>query len=182
MKIGVIGSGRVGSALGNAWQRTGHDVTFVGREGIAQAVSPQTVVLLAIPWAAVESVLHAAGSLNGKVLLDCTNGAPPDARSGAERIASWAPGAHVVKIFNQTGSANMASPRYGEQALTMFYAGDDAGSNATAAQLATDVGFEPIDAGPLANARHLEALAQVWIALAYKQQMGPGIGFRLLRR
>jgi 8-hydroxy-5-deazaflavin:NADPH oxidoreductase len=181
MKIAVIGSGHVGGTLGRRWKAKGHDVTFAGRDDLA-GVSASDVIALAVPWNAVESVLRAAGPLTGKVLLDCTNGAPPDVRSGAERVAAWAPGARVVKIFNNTGAANMADPMYGDEAVSMFYAGDDAAAKTTAAQLATDLGFDPVDAGPLANARHLEALAMFIVTLAYQQKMGEGIAFRLLRR
>jgi predicted dinucleotide-binding enzyme len=177
MNITIIGSGRVGSALGNGWKRAGHTVTFVGRDEIPTS----DVVALAVPWAAVESVLRKAGPLDGRVLLDCTNGAPAG-QSGGERVATWAPKANVVKIFNTTGFENMADPRYGAEAATMFYAGDDAGAKQTAARLAEDLGFDPVDAGPLANARYLETLAAFWGALAYGQRMGRGIAFRLLRR
>ena len=178
MHIAVIGSGRVGTALGNGWTRAGHAVTFVGRDQIPTG----DVVALAVPWAAVESVLRRAGPLDGKVLLDCTNGAQSGGRSGGEQVAAWAPKAHVVKIFNTTGFENMADPRYGAEAATMFYAGDDAGAKETAARLANELGFDQVDAGPLANARYLETLAAFWGALAYGQHMGRGIAFRLLRR
>ncbi|HXX56248.1 MAG TPA: hypothetical protein VEJ17_00480 [Candidatus Nitrosotalea sp.] len=102
--------------------------------------------------------------------------------SGGEQIATWATGARVVKIFNTTGYENMADPRYDGEALTMFYAGDDAHAKEVAHQLAQDLGFAPQDAGPLANARHLEVLASLWGTLAYRQKLGRGIGFRLVRR
>jgi predicted dinucleotide-binding enzyme len=178
MHIAVIGAGRVGTALGNGWKRAGHTVTYVGRD----QTPADDVIALAIPWAAVESVLRKAGPLDGRVLLDCTNGAPPGARSGGEQVAAWAPKARVVKIFNMTGFENMSDPRYGTEAATMFYAGDDAAAKQTAARLANDLGFDPVDAGPLANARFLETLAAFWGALAYGQHMGRGIAFRLLRR
>jgi 8-hydroxy-5-deazaflavin:NADPH oxidoreductase len=64
----------------------------------------------------------------------------------------------------------------------MFHAGDDAAAKAIAAQLASDIGFDAVDAGPLANSRFLEMLASFWGTLAYGQKMGREIGFRLLRR
>ena len=173
MNIAIVGSGRVGTALGEGWKRAGHDVTFAGLDA--------EVVLLAIPWSAVESVVRDP-QLAGKVVLDCTNGAPAGAHCGGEQVAAWAPKARVVKIFNTTGFENMSNPRYGHEAATMFYAGDDAAAKQTAARLATDLGFDPVDAGPLANARFLESLAAFWGALAYGQKMGRGIAFRLLRR
>jgi 8-hydroxy-5-deazaflavin:NADPH oxidoreductase len=182
MKIAVIGEGHVGGALGTGWKRAGHDVTFTGRDGIGSAVAASEVAVLAVPWAAVESVIRAAGPMAGKALLDCTNGAPPGGRSGGEQVAAWAPNARVVKIFNSTAAENMANPLFGTDRATMFYAGDDAAAKQTAARLAADLGFDPIDAGPLANARFLEMLAGLWVALAFGQEMGRGIAFRLLRR
>ena len=99
-----------------------------------------------------------------------------------EQVAGWASGAQVVKIFNCTGSNNMENPRYAEGAATMFYCGDHASAKAIAAQLAQDLGFEPVDAGPLASARLLEPLAMLWVTLAYKQGMGRDFAFRLAHR
>jgi len=87
-----------------------------------------------------------------------------------------------VKIFNTTGFNNMADPKYGAEAATMFYAGDDAEAKAIAAKLAGEIGFDPVDAGPLINARLLELLAMLWIYLAFVQKQGREIAFKLLRR
>jgi len=87
-----------------------------------------------------------------------------------------------VKIFNTTGVENLASPRYGDQAATMFYCGDDEQACAVAAKLATDLGFDAASAGPLRNARLLEPLALLWVNLAMAQVAGRGIAFKLLRR
>jgi 8-hydroxy-5-deazaflavin:NADPH oxidoreductase len=102
--------------------------------------------------------------------------------SGGEKVARWAGDARVVKIFNTTGFDNMEKPGFGTETLTMFYAGDDSEAKETAAHLATDLGFEVVDAGPLANARFLEMLASFWGTLAYGQKLGRAIGFRLLPR
>lgn len=208
--ISVIGTGGVGGTLGCRWARRGHAVFFgvrdpadpkvrelVTRSGpsaragsIAEAAAFGAVIVLATPWDAAESVLRAVGDLSGKILLDCTNPLKADlsglavglATSGAEQVATWAPRAHVVKVFNTTGVENMADPRYPEGAVTMLYCGDDARAKATAAQLAADLGFEPIDAGPLTQARLLEPYALLWISLAYQQHLGRNFAFRLMRR
>lgn len=207
MKIGILGAGNVGSALGQAWVQSGHQVCFGVRDphdpdlqsrlsklgesasaGSLQAAAEfGDVVVLTLPWSAVEATLSAIG-IEGKVLLDCTNpnftadAAEQHPLSGGERVAALVPGARVVKIFNTTGWENMADPQYGSVRLTMLYAGDDAAAKAIAAQLAGDVGFEPVDAGPLANAALLEGLAQLWGKLAYGQQLGRNIAFKLLHR
>jgi predicted dinucleotide-binding enzyme len=97
-------------------------------------------------------------------------------------VATWAPGARVVKVFNTTGANNMANPDFGGIAATMFYCGDDAEAKAAAARLAADLGFDPVDAGNLEQARLLEPLALLWIRLAYVQKQGREIAFKLLRR
>jgi predicted dinucleotide-binding enzyme len=97
-------------------------------------------------------------------------------------VASWAPGAKVVKIFNTTGANNMANPDYHGVAASMFFCGDDAGAKAAAARLASDLGFDPVDAGNLDQARLLEPLALLWIRLAYVQKQGWDIAFKLMKR
>lgn len=209
MQIGIIGAGMVGGALGKAWASRGHQVMFGTRHpdsaqiqklkepGLAvlsgsasEAVAFGDVVVLATPWNATQSAIESAGNLAGKIVLDCTNplkadlsgldsGAMP---SGGEAVAAWAAGAHVVKIFNTTGHANMSDPRYPLQPATMFYCGDQPSAKAVAAQLATEIGFEAVDAGPLSRSRLLEPLALLWVSLAYQQKLGPNIAFVLARR
>jgi predicted dinucleotide-binding enzyme len=207
MKIGILGCGNVGGTLGARWRQHGHEVLFGVRnptdekaQNLAKELNAKIVtaadasafgdvVVLAVPWAVAEDAIKSAGNLSGKILLDCTNPVTkwPEVEigaelSGGERVAQWAAGASVVKIFNTTGCSNMANPKYGREAVTMFYAGDDASANKAAAQLAADLGFEPLDAGPLANSKYLEMLAGFWGTLAFGQNLGLEIGFRLLRR
>jgi len=145
-------------------------------------------VVNALPWPATKAVLSNL-NLSNKVLLDCCNPIKSDlsgveigtTTSGGEMVAEWVRGAKVVKIFNTTGSNNMENPVYGGAAIQMFYCGDDADAKKTAAQLASDAGFEPIDAGPLTNARFLEPLAMLWIWLAF-HGMGRDFAFQLLKR
>jgi predicted dinucleotide-binding enzyme len=211
MRIGIIGAGNVGGTLGRAWAQKSHEIMFGVRQpkaakvgalleqvgpsakagSVAEAAAFGSVVMLATPWPAARDALRAAGNLADKVLLDCTNPLKADfsgleighTTSGAEQVALWAKGARVVKIFNSTGFENMANPKYGKgTAVTMFFAGDDAPAKGVAAQLAREIGFEPVDAGPLASARLLEPLAMLWVTLAYGQKQGTGIAFKLLRR
>jgi 8-hydroxy-5-deazaflavin:NADPH oxidoreductase len=209
MRIGVIGAGSVGGALGRGWAKRGHEVVFGVRDpgkpeivklledaegaraaSLAAAAAFGEVVVLATPWGGTRDAVQQAGDLAGKVLLDCTNPLKPDmsgldvpaGSSAAEQVAAWAPGARVVKVFNTTGANNMAEPIYDEQSATMFYCGDDGEAKAVAARLAADLGFEPIDAGPLQKAALLESLALLWIHLAYGQKLGRDIAFKLMRR
>jgi predicted dinucleotide-binding enzyme len=208
MRIGIIGAGSVGGALGRGWARAGHEVTFGVRDtsdakvgklveetgaraaSVAEAASAAEVVVLATPWEATQDAIRNAGDLAGKVVFDCTNPLAPQLAglthghetSGAEMVAGWAPGARVVKVFNTTGANNMANPDFNGVAATMFYCGDDADAKAAAARLAGDLGFDPVDAGALDQARLLEPLALLWIRLAYVQKMGREIAFKLMKR
>ena len=208
MKVAVIGTGRVGGALGVGWARSGHSVVFGSREpasqevkqllksadkaksvSVQEAAAAADVIVLAVPWKAVPEVLKLIrAEVSGKVLVDCTNpakewpGMDHSGGSGGEQVARWAPGARVVKAFNTTGFENMKSPKFGREAATMFYAGDDKEAKKLVRQLGSDLGFDPVDAGPLSHSHALEVLASLWGGLAYGQQMGRGIAFRLLRR
>lgn len=210
MKIAIIGAGNVGGTLGRGWAKTGHEIVFGVRDtsdaklkdllaaasgrakaaSVKDAVAAADVIALTVPWDAAQDALKKAGNLNGKILLDCTNPLKADlsgltvgfSTSGGEQVAAWAPGARVVKIFNTTGASNMASPVYPGGASMMLYCGDDTAAKKTAAQLATDLGFEAYDAGPLQQARLLEPFALTWIHLAVFQKMGTGFAFRLMKR
>ena len=100
-------------------------------------------------------------------------------------MARLAPGARVVKAFNTYGWENFANPRYPNAAdlqPLMFLAGDDADAKRMVAGLATDIGFEPFDAGNLRAARELEPLAMLWIRRALSEGRGPDFTWARLRR
>ena len=97
-------------------------------------------------------------------------------------MAAVAKGAKVVKIFNTTGAGNMANPRYGDEGVTMLFAGDDPGAKSVAAQLARDLGFDPVDLGPLSASRLLEPFALVWITLAIHQHLGMDFALNIVHR
>jgi NADPH-dependent F420 reductase len=212
MKIAVIGAGSVGGTLGRRWAALGHEVAFGVRRPeqgaaavkggdtlparahvtrVADAAYEADVVVLATPWSAVKDALaELAGELDGMPLIDTTNplgrdfalDTGPGGESAAERIQALAPRARVVKAFNTTGANNMADPAYGGAPTAMFVAGDDPVAKTIAVQLATALGFETLDAGPLKRARELEHLASLWIYLAYGGGLGREIAFRLVRR
>jgi 8-hydroxy-5-deazaflavin:NADPH oxidoreductase len=147
------------------------------------------IVVLAIPWSALAGAVKGLGPLAGKILVDATNPLAPDLSlaighddSAGETVARLAPGARVIKAFNTTGANNMADSRYGGGKLIMPVAGDDGDAKRVVMALAGDLGFEPIDTGPLAMSRYLEPMAMVWIKLAIAQKMGRNFGFALLRR
>jgi 8-hydroxy-5-deazaflavin:NADPH oxidoreductase len=205
MNITIIGSGSVGRALGNGWRKAGHSVTFGVRDpgGKAADLKQQgftvveagaaargaDVVVLAVPWSAVPAIITSLGPLTARIVVDATNPLNPNLElalgfndSAGETVARLAAGARVVKAFNTTGSNNMADSRYSAAKLMMPVAGDDAEAKTIVMALAADLGFEPVDVGPLAMSRHLEPMAMTWIKLAYAQGLGREFGFALLRR
>jgi predicted dinucleotide-binding enzyme len=211
MKIGILGAGNVGGALGKLWAAKGHEILFgvpdagdpkykdlvksiqgKARVGsVKDAASFGELVVLATPWPATEDAITAAGDLSRKVLVDCTNPLLPDlsglavgtTNSAGEEVSRWAKGARVVKAFNTIGAPNFGNPKFGSESASMFICGDDADAKAVVAKLAADLGFEPVDAGPLTASRMLEPLAMLWIHLAFRQGLGPtGHAFKLLRR
>jgi len=208
VNIGIIGSGNVGGTLGKRWAANGHRVVFSSRAPeklqplveeaghAARAASPteaaasSDVVLVATPWPATEEALKSAGDLTGKIVVDATNPLLPSldglstgcTDSAGEQVARWAPGAKVVKALNTVGANVMADPKFPERRVAMFYCGDDASAKKTVAGLIGELGFEPLDAGPLTQARLLEPFALLWITLALKHGYGRDIGFEFLRR
>lgn len=160
---------------------------------VADAARGADVVVLTTPWAAVREVLRDLGALEGMILVDATNpiaagfriDAGPGGTSGAEQVQALAPGARVVKAFNTTGWENMRNPTYSEAPTAMFVAGDDGDARKVVLSLATSLGFDAIDAGPLVRARELEHLAMLWISLAMGigvAPLGRDIAFRLVHR
>jgi 8-hydroxy-5-deazaflavin:NADPH oxidoreductase len=156
---------------------------------VVETAASAEVVLLATPWPATKDILAGAGDLYKKIVIDATNPLLPDlsaleigtTTSAAEQIASWIPKARVVKAFNTIGYPVMADPVVNGKAVTLFYCGDDDQAKNTTAKLAADLGFNPVDAGRLTQARLLEPMALLWISLAFKQGFGRHWGFTLLR-
>lgn len=199
MKIAILGFGNVGAQLGKLWVAKGHEVTAGLREGskdrqkasdagakvatLADAVKNAEIVVIALPWPAVEPTVKGI-SLDGKVVLDAVNPLDqdlnvivPPAGSAGEQVAQWAKGARVVKAFNTIGSALM-----GDAAFDMMYCGDDAAAKKVVSGLIVDTGMRPVDVGPLSNARYLESIAGLWVDLVVKQRMPGAFGFNLVKK
>lgn len=210
MRIGIVGTGRVGGTLGRRWAEAGHEIVFGSRDPqgdrvrqLVAAAGPRTcaghwadavahgdLVLLATPWNVTLDLLATVDDLQGKILVDCCNPLTADFRglelgfntSAAERIADQAVEARVVKAFNTVSTATMENPDYGGYSATMFYCGDDAEAKAVVAQLTEQLGLQAVDAGPLQNARYLEPLAMLYIHLAVREGWGSNCAFKILKR
>jgi hypothetical protein len=193
-------------------QKAGHDIIFGVRDpkaekiqallrsiggkaragSAAEAATSADIIVLSTPWPATEAVIRSMADLKGKIVLDATNPLirGPDgialeighSISGGEKVQGWASGASVYKTLNTTGFANMASPVFDGSKSVMFVAGDDTAKKPKVINLVSELGFETIDAGPLRNARLLEAHAMLWIDLALVRGQGRDWAFGILRR
>jgi predicted dinucleotide-binding enzyme len=189
-KIGIIGDGNVGSALARGFKRAGHDMRSVGNDkaAIREIAGWAEVIVLAVPFGVLDDVVKTAGEqLTGKTVVDVTNALDASMNlavgfttSGAEELQKKLPKARVVKAFNTVFAQHMETGRLGEQQLTAFVASDDATAKTRVLELARDIGFDGVDAGPLKGARQLEPLAYFNIQLGYVLGMGTQIGFKLL--
>jgi len=183
LKIGIVGSGRIGSTLGALWLKAGHEVMFSSldlehdkalaarlggkaRAGTSkEAAAFGEVLLIAVPYSALPQVGRDLGNLlKGKVVLDACN--PIPSRDG--EIATWArekgaglasaellPGARIVRAFNAIGYARLPEAAKRAERTGMPIAGDDANAIAVASRLVREIGFEPVVIGPLAMGKYL---------------------------
>jgi len=192
MKIGIIGKGNVGSALDMGLSRAGHEIKFGHRdpkEPVAEAAKWGDVIILAVPHSAAADTTKAVGSAtDGKTVIDVSNALTENMElaigfttSAAEEIQRMLPKAHVVKAFNTVFAQNQSTGKIGSERLTLFVAGDDAKAKQTVMRLGKDIGFDPVDAGPLKAARYLEPMGMFMISLGYTLGMGTKIGFKLVK-
>ncbi|MDD1675001.1 MAG: NADPH-dependent F420 reductase [Methanomicrobiales archaeon] len=192
MKIGIIGKGNVGTALGTAFAAKGHQIRYGHRdprETVPDAAKWGEVVILAVPFSAVRDSVQSIGSAaDGKILIDVTNAigengglAIGHTTSAAEELQKQLPKARVVKAFNTVFAKNQRTGNVRGVQLTAFIAGDDTAAKQAVANLAKDIGFDPVDVGKLSGARYLEPMAMMLINLGYGLGMGTDIGYRLVR-
>lgn len=174
MKIATIGKGKIGGGLADLWERAGHEVTRIGHEG--GDVSGADVVLVAVPGAAIEEALGGIAGLAGKTAIDATNlyggATPPGGHpSNAEYVKSVT-GGPTAKAWN----INFAS-LYDQVADASTPPGDlwcgDEDARDVVETLHRDAGFEPICAGPLANAAGQEAMIGIAFGIVKEGGMGP---------
>jgi predicted dinucleotide-binding enzyme len=191
MKIAIIGKGNVGNALCNGLSPK-HEIKFGHRdpkEPVADAAKWGEVIILAVPHNnandAIESIKPYA---DAKTVIDVMNAIGPNmdlaiscTTSTAEETQKKLPKAKVVKAFNTVFAPNQSIGKVGDEQLTAFIAGDDLKAKQTVAQLTKDIGFDPVDCGPLKAARYLEAMGIMIINLGYNYGMGTKIGYKLVK-
>ena len=191
MKIAIIGKGHVGNALYSGLSAK-HEVKFGHRdpaEPVADTAKWGEIIILAVPHEnANDAIERISPYADGKVVIDVMNAIGPKMELGiscttstAEETQKKIPKAHVVKAFNTVFAANQGTGKVGSQQLTAFIAGDDLKAKQTVAQLTRDIGFDPVDCGPLKAARYLDAMGIMIINLAYSYGMGPKIGYELVK-
>ena len=186
MRIAILGAGNVGGGLGRAFSAVGHEVVFGLRDpestktlaalaeipaasagSPAEAVAGADVIVVALRPAALHATVEALPGLAGRIVIDAMNRFDGDVtRSTTQDLVAALPGARVVKAFNTTGFENLATAADRAVPAAMFVAGDDADAKRVAMALAAELGFRPEDAGGLANAKALEEMVKVWLAVA----------------
>jgi len=208
MKIGILGSGLMGAKLGTIFARAGHEVVFsyarseqklkrlareAGKNAKAgtprEAAEDADVVLLAVHWSRVNDVLKQAGDLAGKIIITCS--LPMDEEntelvvggksSGAEELAKKVPKTAVVQAFNTVPSEvlfGVFEARKKSKRPSLIICGDDAKAKDVAAGLIRDVGFDPVDVGPLQMARYSEPFTMLIAKIAYEGDGGPELAYR----
>jgi 8-hydroxy-5-deazaflavin:NADPH oxidoreductase len=212
MRIGILGSGLMGSKLGTIFARAAHEVVFsyshserklkrlareAGRHARAgtprEAAVDAEALLLAVHWSRLTDVLKQAGDLSGKVIISCslpmnasdTALAVAHTSSGAEVLARKVRKADVISAFSTVPSEVLfdvfGAKRQRRRRSSLMFCGDDRDAKKIAATLISDVGFEPLDAGPLTIARYLEPFALAMAQLAYEGNEGPEIAYRIER-
>lgn len=204
MKISIIGTGRIGRTL--AQQLKQHDIFLGSRDAsngkkVAEEIGVQggsiveaaqwcEVCVFAFPWYAFVDVEREVGDLlDGKIIIDPIN---PLRSTGSLAIGhKWSAGEEVAKRFHRSGVvkafnhiyySHFENPVFDGQAATALYCSNDDKAKAVAVQLASEMGFAPVDAGPIKNARLLEPFAVLWMQLAFITQHDIEIAFRLIGR
>src|SRR5580765_3959075 len=198
----------MGGKLGTIFARAGHDVVFSyarseeklsqlaraakggARAGTpAEAARDSDVLLLAVHWSRVDDLLKQAGNLKGKTIVSCSLPMAADdsglvvahTSSGAEVLAKKLRGAHFVAAFGTIPSEVLFAVferRRRKSRPTLLYCGDDSHAKNIAARLIRDIGFEPLDAGPLRIARYTEPFTLLIAQLAYEGDRGPELAYR----
>jgi len=197
MKIGIIGAGNMGAAFAKRLGAAGHEVLITARDvqhaksvtsrtgGSVQAVPPNELtgdlIIAATPYSEQVRAAQAARNVAGSIVIDISNPLKSDysglvvghTTSAAEEMAKGLPGTKVVKAFNTIFAEVLAErSQAGGRRVQVFYAGDDGDAKEAVRTLIDTLGFEPVDAGPLQNARYLEPLGMLNIWFGYMAKRG----------
>lgn len=188
--ITIFGQGNMGQAIASVFTSGGHEVDFVGKEGLTKRAGD--IVVLAVPYVAIASILEAnKAELAGKILVDISNPVnfenmdellTPAGSSAAEEIAKLIPEARVVKAFNTNFAATIAAKQVaGKEKTTVQLASADQEAKKILAGYIQEGGLDTIDAGELKRARELEAMGFLQITLAVREKINWTAGFAVIK-
>jgi predicted dinucleotide-binding enzyme len=191
MEIAVIGTGFIGGILGRALAAAGHRVTFGSRHpddaivadgttatvaSVGDALEPAEVVILAVPGAAVAGLAAEFGDeITGKLVIDATNQMGQPVANGRAALPS---SVRYARAFNTLGGENMADPVFADGPADMFFSAPEA-DRATVETVIEAVGLRPVYLGEDEETL-VDALFQIWIALALEQGRGRRLALRLI--
>ncbi len=208
MKVSILGTGKMGSAVGRQLAAAGWDIVYGSRDPDANkgkyaefenitvttypdAAAASDTVLIAVPWAyALDLLQTLANPLKGKIVVDMTNPLSPDisylvvggADSAAERVSAQLPESQVVKAFNAITADNFPTPSASGEPAQVFYCSDHDEAKQAARQLIEATGYVPKDCGALSNARYVEAMAMLWLQLAFWEDKGSEWAFKIVEK
>lgn len=201
MQISILGAGKVGSTLAQAWLRAGYTVrlgvrtvdspaiqALLGELGeaasvttVADAIAAGDVVVFAIPGQAMEATIAAhAAALASKVVIDAANKVGAATMNSRAAFTAHAPTAQVFRAFNTLGWENFAQPQFGAIQADLFFCGPDGAARHQVEQLIAAVGLRPVWVGGPEQTALVDALGGLWFALALGQQRGRHLAFKLL--
>jgi len=207
MRIGIIGSGLIGGAVGLKWAEAGHEILFSSRHpeelaGLVERAGSRTraglpaeaaefgeVVFIAVPYAALPQVgRDYAAAMRGKIVIDCGNPYPRrDGPMAAEALlkgtgvasAEYLPGVRLVRAFNAISSRSVDSKAHREgEKVAIPIAGDEAEAVRVASELVVDAGFDPVVVGPLARARDFDQGSAVYVKDLTAAELREALGLR----
>lgn len=187
----IIGTGNMANAIGGVLADGGSTVTYIPKAEIGTAPLTGDVVVLAVPYPAVDAILDAYGAqFDGKVVVDISNPLDfetfdslvvPAGSSAAAEIQAKLPNARVLKAFNTTYAGTLISKKIGDQATTVLIAGDDDAAKQTLLSAVEAGGVGAIDAGSLSRAHELEAMGFLQLALSAGEKISWSGGFAVVR-
>jgi hypothetical protein len=200
MKIGILGAGAVGESFARAVLAQGHQVMLSSRTPdsadmqnriaslgehahagtVSQTIAYGDVIALALRPDAIGDVAK-QGDWTGKIVIDMSNQFGTSQPTG-QITAQTLTGAHVIKAFNTIGAEHYVNPIFDGEKATMFIAGDDAHAKQVVTELTTQLGFDVVNVGGLADSGHLDALARLWVHLAMRGGLGRNFALRLIQQ
>jgi predicted dinucleotide-binding enzyme len=205
LKIGIIGSGNIGSALGEWWIKAGHEVLFSSRhpeqlKGLVESLGPKAhagttreaatfgdVILVSVPYAALPEIgRDLADVLPGKIVLDTCNAVPnrdgkmaEEARAKGLGIATpeYLKGVRLVRAFNTLGVSRLRASAFKEgERIAIPIAGDDKAAIEIASRLVRDAGFDPVLIGPLVRAKEFDQTGPLYGKIITAREMQQSLG------